>query len=92
MKLTELYPNDLTSEGGKKDDPNNLGPTINDYMTVDSIKTWIRKSGVGLNLAIIKTNKYANAFIEGNTMYVSEEHLADGTWVKQVAHEVSHFT
>lgn len=51
-----------------------------------------RKSGVGLNLAIIKTNKYANAFIEGNTMYVSEEHLADGTWVKQVAHEVSHFT
>lgn len=51
-----------------------------------------RKSGVGLNLAIIKTNKHANAFIEGNTMYVSEEHLADGTWVKQVAHEVSHFT
>ena len=51
-----------------------------------------RKSGVGLNLAIIKTNKFANAFIEGNTMYVSEEHLADGTWVKQVAHEVSHFT
>lgn len=43
LKLTELYPNDLTSEGGKKDDPNNLGPTINDYMTVDSIKTWITK-------------------------------------------------
>lgn len=43
LKLTELYPNDLTSESGKKDDPNNLGPTINDYMTVTSIKTWITK-------------------------------------------------
>lgn len=43
LKLSELYPNELTSEGGKKDDPNNLGRTVHDYMTVDSIKTWLAK-------------------------------------------------
>lgn len=43
LKLSELYPNTLTSEGGKKDDPSNLGKTINEYMAVDSVKTWVAK-------------------------------------------------
>lgn len=43
LKLTELYANDLTSEGGKKDDPNNLGKTINEYMAESSIKDILAK-------------------------------------------------
>ncbi len=43
LKLTELYQNDLTSEGGKKEDPNNLGPTILGFVIDDSIKTWVVK-------------------------------------------------
>ncbi len=43
LKLSELYPNDLTSEGGKKDDPNYLGKTINEYLTINSIKDIVAK-------------------------------------------------
>lgn len=43
LKLSELYPNDLTSEGGKKDDPNYLGQTINEYLTISSIKDIVAK-------------------------------------------------
>lgn len=43
LKLSELYPNDLTSEGGRKDDPNYLGQTINEYLTVSSIKDIVAK-------------------------------------------------
>ena len=43
LKLSELYPSDLTSEGGKKDDPNYLGETINEYLTIASIKDIVAK-------------------------------------------------
>lgn len=38
LKLTEIYSCDLTSEGGKKNDPNYMGLTINQYMSVHSLK------------------------------------------------------
>lgn len=50
LKLTEIYQSDLTSEGGKKEDPNNLGPTINDYMTGVSIKTLISRTVLAIIL------------------------------------------
>ena len=36
LKLTELHSNNLTSEGGKKNDPNYLGLTINEYIAVSA--------------------------------------------------------
>ena len=39
LRLSELHANELTSEGGKKDDPNYLGQTIGEYIRVDSFKT-----------------------------------------------------
>ncbi len=43
LKLTELYPNDLTSEGGKKDDPNYYGQTIDEYILESNGKTIVAK-------------------------------------------------
>lgn len=43
LKLTELYPNDLTSEGGKQDDPNYYGQTIDEYILQSNSKTIIAK-------------------------------------------------
>lgn len=51
-----------------------------------------KKSGTTLNLVAIKDNNNANAFIRNNTIYVSDGRLKDGTWAKEVAHEVTHFT
>ena len=43
LRLSEIYQNDLTSEGGKKDDPNYLGQTINEYLKIASIKDVVAK-------------------------------------------------
>jgi hypothetical protein len=48
LKLFELYPNDLTSEGSKREDPNDLGQTITNYLAVDSVKTIITKLGFAI--------------------------------------------
>lgn len=52
LKLSELYPNDLTSEGGKKDDPNYLGETINSYLAINSIKDIVAKICLALVFGI----------------------------------------
>ncbi len=43
LKLTELHPSDLTSEGVKNNDPNYLGKTINSYLTESSVKSIVLK-------------------------------------------------
>ena len=50
------------------------------------------KAFAGLDVAIIKNNKKANAFIKDGVLYLSREHLSSGEWAKHVAHEVTHFT
>lgn len=50
LRLTELRQADLTSEGSKKSDPNNLGQTVNEYLTMDSAKSVVVK--IFLSLAI----------------------------------------
>lgn len=52
LKLTELYASDLTSEGGKQGDPNYLGLTINEYLTVDSLKSIIAKVLLAIAIGI----------------------------------------
>lgn len=43
LHLTEIYSTDLTSEGGKKNDPNNWGKTIKEYSLISNSKgTFIR--------------------------------------------------
>lgn len=44
LKLSELYSSNLTSEGGKKDDPNYLGATIGEYLTKSSSKALIARA------------------------------------------------
>lgn len=43
LKLSELHSNELTSEGGKKEDPNFLGHTINEYMKLSTFKDILAK-------------------------------------------------
>ena len=50
-----------------------------------------KKSGKQLGLVVVKTNKNLNALIDGNTIYIGEEHLNNGKWAKYLAHEVTHF-
>ena len=50
------------------------------------------KAFAGLDVALIKNNKKANAFIKDGVLYLSREHLSSGEWAKHVAHEVTHFT
>jgi hypothetical protein len=52
LKLTDLYASDLTSEGGKQGDPNYLGLTINEYLTVDSLKSIISKVLLAIAIGI----------------------------------------
>lgn len=49
------------------------------------------KAYAGVDIAIIKTNKTANAFIRDGVLYLSREHLTSGKWAEAVAHEITHF-
>ncbi len=52
LKLTEIYASDLTSEGGRQDDPNYLGLTIKEYLASDGVKTLLARAVLAIVIGI----------------------------------------
>lgn len=50
------------------------------------------KYSAGLDVALVKTNKDAKAFVDNGVLFVGKDQLGNGDWAKAVIHEVTHFT
>ncbi len=51
------------------------------------------KTPTGMNFVLIKPNENIHGAIlrGGNTIYIAEDTLRDGTWAKKLVHEITHF-
>ena len=53
-----------------------------------------KKTKTGMNFGLVKPNDAMNAGIlqNGKTLYIAEDTLEDGTWARNLVHEVTHFS
>lgn len=58
-----------------------------------AVNSAANKTRTGLNLVLVKPNEGFSGVIQqtGNTVYIAEDTLEDGSWAKKFIHETTHF-
>ncbi len=72
LHLTEIYPTDLTSEGRKKNDPNNWGKTIKEYSLISNSKATLGRAFMAIMFGIYGVEKLVS-FSWGNVIWSALE-------------------